>query len=131
MRKAGSEMTASAEIRFCAQCGQRGAESDRFCEACGTPRRSTGSRERMAAGRADTKQPASLGPSPVKVDRRRPGAVFWYGVVIAAFSFYLGLQMGNALDGMLAVAINWSVFVVPVLVIRNLRRSRMAAKAAA
>jgi hypothetical protein len=57
--------------------------------------------------------------------------VFWYGIVIAVLSFYAGLQMGNALDGILAVAINWVVFVLPVLVIRNMRRSKKAAKAAA
>jgi hypothetical protein len=57
--------------------------------------------------------------------------VFWYGLVIVALSFYAGLQAGTALDGMLFVAINWVVFVLPVLVIRNMRRSRKAAKATA
>jgi hypothetical protein len=57
--------------------------------------------------------------------------VFWYGVVIAALSFYAGLSAGTPLDGVLFVAINWVVFVLPVMVIRNVRRSRRAAKATA
>jgi hypothetical protein len=57
--------------------------------------------------------------------------VFWYGVVIAVLSFYAGLQAGTVLDGYLFVAINWVVFVLPVLVIRNMRRGKKAAKAAA
>jgi hypothetical protein len=48
-----------------------------------------------------------------------------------ALSFYAGMQAGTALDGMLFMGINWAVFVLPVLVIRNMRRSKKAAKATA
>lgn len=50
--------------------------------------------------------------------------VFWYGLVVVVLSFLAGLQGGSVVDGVFAAAVNGLVFVLPVVVIRNVRRSR-------
>lgn len=57
--------------------------------------------------------------------------MFWYGLVLSGMGFAAGVSQGNVLDGLLGVAINWTVLVLPVMVIRNLRRSRRQERATA
>lgn len=58
------------------------------------------------------------------------GGVFWYGLVVIVLSALAALSRGNALDALVAVAINWTVFVLPVLLIRNFRRRRRTTESA-
>lgn len=52
--------------------------------------------------------------------------VFWYGVVVLVLSAIAGAQGGGALTAVFAMAVNWTVFVLPVLLIRNARDKRKA-----
>lgn len=55
------------------------------------------------------------------------GGVFWYGAVILVLSFIAGYGGGgDVASGLFTVAVNWLFFVLPVIVIRNIRRSRKA-----
>lgn len=59
------------------------------------------------------------------------GGVFWYGIAVAVLSFIAvtGSDDGpltpvSIVDGLLAAGFNWTLFVLPVLLIRNARRKR-------
>jgi hypothetical protein len=113
-------------MRYCRQCGAQVAEGDRFCEACGTAREAA---ETAAVPSSPAAPAARVAPPAPK--GWRPGAVFWFGLILALLSFAAGASEGNILDGVLFVAINWTFFVLPVVVIRNIRRSRRQARATA
>lgn len=72
-----------------------------------------------------------MAPAPSATDAAQRSAtardtswVFYYGLVILAMSLAAGYRDGNAADALLFVAVNFIFFVLPVLWVHRVRRSR-------
>ena len=104
------------------------AHGESLGEAAASPTASElGSPLRAPEPLAEVPPARDLRPTPTTPKGWRPGALFWYGAALLSLSFAGGAREGNVLDGLLFVGINWTVFVLPAIVIRNLRRGNRPA----